>query len=91
VSVESAIALAAGVTVVLTFAGGLTVKLLSMFIDARIDRRTDPMVHTLDVLVTKIDNGILHRLKRLEKNLDTMYTRIVGVPPPPAEPPDGVD
>ncbi len=67
-------------------------KLFAMFIDTRIDKRTDPMVKTLGVLVTKIDNGIAHRLKRVEKNLDTMYTRVVGVPPPPAEPPpDGDD
>ncbi len=62
-------------------------KLLSMWIDTRIGKRTDPMVETLNVVVTKIDNGIMHRLKRVERNLDTMYTRIVGVPPPPAEPP----
>lgn len=66
-------------------------KLMSMFIDARIDKRTDPMVETLHVVVTKIDNGIMHRLKRLEANLDTMYIRIVGVPPPPAEPPPNGD
>ena len=88
-SIEAIAAAVVGVTVLLTFIGGLTVRFLVMFIDAQIGKRTDPMIETLAVMATKIDNGILQRLMRVEANRDTMDTRIVGVPPP--EPLDGDD